>query len=57
MPRLDGTGPQGQGSKTGRGLGKCVDGQGRVDTRHNGRGLGLRRNVAGRFQADSLNRE
>ena len=23
MPRLDGTGPSGKGSKTGRGLGKC----------------------------------
>jgi len=23
MPNLDGTGPQGQGSKTGRGLGNC----------------------------------
>jgi hypothetical protein len=23
MPRRDGTGPDGQGSKTGRGLGKC----------------------------------
>ena len=24
MPKLDGTGPQGKGPRTGRGLGKCV---------------------------------
>ena len=25
MPRFDGTGPQGKGPKTGRGMGKCQD--------------------------------
>jgi hypothetical protein len=29
MPRGDGTGPMGQGPKTGRGLGPCGDGNGR----------------------------
>ncbi|MCP3940435.1 MAG: DUF5320 domain-containing protein [Desulfobacteraceae bacterium] len=28
MPRTDGTGPEGQGAKTGRGLGDCKIGQG-----------------------------
>ena len=34
MPNLDGTGPRGNGSMTGRGLGRCGRGYGR------GRGLG-----------------
>lgn len=25
MPRLDGTGPRGEGAETGRGMGKCTD--------------------------------
>ena len=37
MPRLDGTGPNGQGPKTGRGLGTCGAGLRR------GCGCGLRR--------------
>jgi hypothetical protein len=28
MPKLDGTGPTGQGSKTGRGMGNCAGGKG-----------------------------
>ncbi len=49
MPQGDGTGPQGQGPKTGRGLGKCSpkdgtpapqDQGGRVSGRGQGRGLG-----------------
>jgi hypothetical protein len=28
MPKLDGTGPTGQGSKTGRGMGNCDGGRG-----------------------------
>lgn len=40
MPKLDGTGPQGQGPMTGRGCGKCGGGQG-VGTGI-GRGLGCR---------------
>ena len=27
MPKFDGTGPSGQGSQTGRGLGKCNNGK------------------------------
>lgn len=30
MPRLDGTGPQGQGPRTGRGLGNCQGWAGRL---------------------------
>ena len=37
MPALNGTGPRGQGSRTGRGLGYCPPGYGR------GYGLGYRR--------------
>ena len=32
MPRLDGTGPNGEGSKTGRGLGDCNSNQENVKT-------------------------
>ncbi len=28
MPRLDGTGPDGKGPRTGRGLGRCKDSKG-----------------------------
>ena len=37
MPRLDGTGPQGQGPRTGRGLGNC---KGIVSGGQRGRGQG-----------------
>ncbi|MDD2568367.1 MAG: DUF5320 domain-containing protein [Clostridia bacterium] len=37
MPGRDGTGPTGQGSKTGRGLGNCKSGASRRD----GKGLGF----------------
>jgi len=37
MPRLDGTGPLGQGPRTGRGLGQC-SGQGDLQGRGYGRG-------------------
>ena len=42
MPRLDGTGPMGQGPMTGRGMGNCPAG-GR------GRGQGFGRGFGGRF--------
>ena len=45
MPNRDGTGPFGQGPKTGRGLGPCGGGQ----ARGNGRGKGLGQ---GRFQEE-----
>jgi hypothetical protein len=46
MPKRDGTGPSGGGSRTGRGMGNCAD-QGGTGT---GRGLGrgLRRGNGGR---------
>jgi hypothetical protein len=47
MPRRDGTGPQGVGSRTGRGLGNCAGEQtptqGLGFQRGSGRGLGCRR--------------
>ena len=45
MPGYDRTGPDGQGQKTGRGLGPCGDGSQR------GRGLGLGRR---RFYGSSM---
>ncbi|MFH1142802.1 MAG: DUF5320 domain-containing protein [Candidatus Uhrbacteria bacterium] len=39
MPNLDGTGPQGKGPRTGRGLGKCEDVKFK-DDRGPGRGVG-----------------
>ena len=61
MPRGDGTGPQGQGSKTGRGLGACNPGAEEVVNpgermgffQRLGRGLGLGRRGAGRGQGGS----
>lgn len=43
MPGQDRTGPFGQGSMTGRGLGPCGCGMRRGATRGNGRGSGFRR--------------
>jgi hypothetical protein len=41
MPRMDGTGPLGQGSMTGRGMGKC----GGNKRNFGGRGLGIGRST------------
>jgi hypothetical protein len=46
MPNLDGTGPQGQGQKTGRGLGDCT---GQQIQNPPGRGLGRSRGLRGRW--------
>ena len=46
MPNRDGTGPTGQGSRTGRGAGNCADTGG--TGRFGGRGLGLGRGGRGR---------
>jgi hypothetical protein len=45
MPRFNGTGPEGQGPKTGRGMGPCGEGKsrGRLFGRGFGRGFGWRR--------------
>ena len=40
MPRLDGTGPEGKGSMTGRGMGSCNTGNPNGIGRGMGRGLG-----------------
>jgi len=45
MPGFDGTGPQGQGPLTGRGLGPCGCGMRRGFGRGFGKGLGFRRQV------------
>ena len=43
MPNNDGTGPQGMGAMTGRGLGPCGGGMRRGCSRGLGRGFGFRR--------------
>ena len=40
MPKLDGTGPLGQGPRSGRGLGPCGQGQGFGQGQGLGRGMG-----------------
>jgi hypothetical protein len=45
MPGMDGTGPLGQGSMTGRGLGPCGCGMRRGFGRGYGRSFGFRRQV------------
>ncbi|GAA0737151.1 DUF5320 domain-containing protein [Clostridium oceanicum] len=42
MPRMDGTGPQGRGAKTGRGMGICNESKEETTARGLGLGLGLR---------------
>jgi len=46
MPGQDGTGPQGLGTMTGRGLGPCGGGMRRGYGRGFGRGFGFRRQVS-----------
>ena len=43
MPRMDGTGPEGKGPKTGRGLGKCNEETSEKSIRELGKGMGKRR--------------
>ena len=58
MPNNDGTGPNGQGSRTGRGLGRCKPNQSsekNTNSESNERGMGLGRgnrrgNAQGRNQ-------
>lgn len=49
MPNQDGTGPNGQGPRSGRGMGNCEGqggrGQGRGRGNRMGRGMGLGRNA------------
>ena len=46
MPNFDGTGPQGMGAMTGRGLGPCGGGMRRGCGKGFGRGMGFRRGFA-----------
>ena len=46
MPNFDGTGPQGMGAMTGRGLGPCGGGMRRGCGRGFGRGFGWKRGFA-----------
>lgn len=59
MPGMNGTGPEGQGSRTGRGAGRCAVGAGRRNVvevgntgqstiQNNGRGPGMGRGGRGR---------
>lgn len=44
MPKLDGTGPEGKGKGTGRGLGKCSDATDNEKLEKLGKGMGKKRN-------------
>jgi len=48
MPNKDGTGPEGKGSKTGRGLGDCKSEKSSNEIKSYGKGEGIRRGRAGR---------
>ena len=47
MPKMNGTGPEGKGSKTGRSLGRCRKNPGNEDVARPGRGSGKRRQKGG----------
>lgn len=47
MPKLDGTGPEGKGSQTGRALGSCIDIDNNEQLDKLGKGLGFRRKSGG----------
>lgn len=47
MPQLDGTGPEKNGSQTGRGLGRCKKSDPREALEKLGKGMGLRRKSGG----------
>ncbi|MBN2814144.1 MAG: DUF5320 domain-containing protein [Bacteroidales bacterium] len=47
MPHLNGTGPEGKGPKTGRGLGDCKDQSDAAKKTELGKGLGKRRKSGG----------
>ena len=42
MPRMNGTGPEGKGPKTGRRLGKCKNGSKEEPRQRYGKGMGKR---------------
>lgn len=47
MPKLDGTGPEGKGSGTGRKLGKCSNKSDEEKLKELGKGMGLKRKSGG----------
>ena len=51
MPGFNGTGPQGKGPMTGRGMGRCGQGQGRGQGIGQGQGYGR---GMGRFQTNQI---
>lgn len=53
MPRFDGTGPMGQGPRTGRGMGNCPGGMGFG----RGRGFGYRNFFTKKEEAEMLKEE
>ncbi len=58
MPKLDGTGPRGQGPRTGRGLGFCGGGLGRgYGCCIGGRGFGFRRFFSSKNELAALEEE
>ena len=50
MPRFDGTGPNGQGPRTGRGLGPCEVTTDKINERRPVNPLGTRHRPMGRMQ-------
>ncbi len=47
MPQIDGSGPEKEGSKTGRGLGNCQNSTEKELLEKLGKGMGLRRKSGG----------
>lgn len=47
MPQINGTGPDGKGPKTGRGLGECKKNSSEEEKNKLGKGLGKRRRSGG----------
>ena len=57
MPKFDGTGPEGLGPKTGRGMGKCQGANENERGRGRGFGRGPRNNPNCRFAEDATPQE
>ena len=57
MPKLNGTGPMGQGSRTGRGLGPCGSGMRRGWGCWGGYGYGFRRFISPKNELAALEDE
>jgi hypothetical protein len=57
MPKLDGTGPMGQGAGTGRGIGPCGAGSGMGRNCWGGYGFGRRRFISPKNELSALENE